>query len=271
MFIDKAEQLITAHIPKRSEKALATALDKAGQHLLSLGITSAHDAGIDFDTWQLYKQRAKDNNLPLRIYAMLGATDDKLETMLKAGKVDDNEDMLAIRSVKVYADGALGSRGAALLQDYADRKGHRGLMLEDQQQLEDIFSLCFKHGFSAHTHAIGDRANQIVLNAYENVFKRTGGILLRNRIEHAQIVDTDDIPRFKALKIIPSMQPVHATSDMHMAEQRLSDSQLAGAYAWRTFLEQGSRVAAGSDFPVELANPFHGLYSAITPRPPRLA
>ncbi|WP_026111311.1 amidohydrolase [Pseudoalteromonas ruthenica] len=264
VFIDKAEQLITAHIPKRSEKALATALDKAGQHLLSLGITSAHDAGIDFDTWQLYKQRAKDNNLPLRIYAMLGATDAKLETMLKAGKVDDNEDMLAIRSVKVYADGALGSRGAALLQDYADRKGHRGLMLEDQQQLEDIFSLCFKHGFSAHTHAIGDRANQIVLNAYENVFKRTGGILLRNRIEHAQIVDTDDIPRFKALKIIPSMQPVHATSDMHMAEQRLSDSQLEGAYAWRTFLEQGSRVAAGSDFPVELANPFHGLYSAIT-------
>ncbi len=184
--------------------------------------------------------------------------------MLKAGKVSDANDMLSIRSVKVYADGALGSRGAALLDDYADRKGHRGLMLESQEQLEEIFKTCFAHGFSAHTHAIGDRANRDVLNAYENVFKSTGGKLLRNRIEHAQIVAPSDIPRFKTLKIIPSMQPVHATSDMHMAELRLNEQQLSGAYAWQTFLAQGSKVAAGSDFPVELANPFHGLYSAIT-------
>jgi predicted amidohydrolase YtcJ len=104
----------------------------------------------------------------------------------------------------------------------------------------------------------------VVLDAYENVFKKTGGILLRNRIEHAQIVTPDDIPRFKGLKIIPSMQPVHATSDMHMAEQRLTEKQLSFAYAWQTFLQQGSVVAAGSDYPVELANPFDGLYSAIT-------
>jgi predicted amidohydrolase YtcJ len=171
---------------------------------------------------------------------------------------------MSIRSVKVYADGALGSRGAALIENYADRANHHGLMLETQEKLEELFTLSFKNGFSANTHAIGDKANRTVLDAYENVFKKTGGMLLRNRIEHAQIVTPEDIPRFKALKIIPSMQPVHATSDMHMAEQRLSKKQLSGAYAWQTFLKQGSVVAAGSDYPVELAHPFDGLYSAIT-------
>ncbi|MDN3378388.1 MULTISPECIES: amidohydrolase [unclassified Pseudoalteromonas] len=264
IFIDKAESLINAVIPKSSVQSTNQALDMAGEHLLSLGITSTHDAGIDKQTWQIYKQRAEQGTLPLRIVAMLSAASPELETMLKAGRYKDLHDYMLIRSVKIYADGALGSRGAALLADYADRKNHQGLMLEDQQKLEQLFTLSFENGFSANTHAIGDKANQIVLNAYENVFKKTGGILLRNRIEHAQIVDPTDIPRFKTLKIIPSMQPVHATSDMHMAEQRLTDSQLAGAYAWRTFLEQGSVVAAGSDYPVELANPFDGLYSAIT-------
>lgn len=264
IFIDKAESLINIVIPKSSVQATNQALDMAGEHLLSLGITSTHDAGIDKQTWQIYKQRAEQGTLPLRIVAMLSAASPELETMLKAGRYKDLHDYMSIRSVKIYADGALGSRGAALLTDYADRKNHQGLMLEDQKKLEQLFTLSFENGFSANTHAIGDKANQIVLNAYENVFKKTGGILLRNRIEHAQIVDPTDIPRFKTLKIIPSMQPVHATSDMHMAEQRLTDSQLAGAYAWRTFLEQGSVVAAGSDYPVELANPFNGLYSAIT-------
>lgn len=264
IFIDKAENLITAVIPKASDKDIHQALNKAGQHLLSLGITSTHDAGIDFQTWQIYKQRAEEGTLPLRFVAMLSATDPKLKTMLEAGRYQDLNDFMSIRSVKIYADGALGSRGAALIEDYADRKNHHGLMLETQQKLEALFTLSFNNGFSANTHAIGDKANNVVLDAYQNVFKQTGGMLLRNRIEHAQIVIPEDIPRFKALKIIPSMQPVHATSDMHMAEQRLSDKQLQGAYAWQTFLDQGSVVAAGSDYPVELANPFNGLYSAIT-------
>lgn len=264
VFIDKAETLITAVIPEPSDQSINQALNMAGKHLLSLGITSTHDAGIDKQTWQIYKQRAEQGTVPLRIVAMLSAADSSLEEMLTAGRYKDLNDFMSIRSVKVYADGALGSRGAALLEDYADRKNHQGLMLEDQQKLEELFTLSFKNGFSANTHAIGDRANQVVLNAYENVFKKTGGILLRNRIEHAQIVSPIDIPRFKTLKIVPSMQPVHATSDMHMAEQRLTVQQLSGAYAWKTFLQQGSVVAAGSDYPVELANPFDGLYSAIT-------
>ncbi len=264
IFVDNAEALIRAHIPAASKQDINRALDKAGEHLLSLGITSTHDAGIDHATWEVYKNRAEQGTLPVRIFAMLSATDPQLDDMLKAGRYKDKNDFMSIRSVKVYADGALGSRGAALLKGYADRPGHQGLMLTSKEQLEATYKQCFQHGFSANTHAIGDRANQVVLDAYEKVFKSTGGKLLRNRIEHAQIVAPEDIPRFKALDIIPSMQPVHATSDMHMAEKRLNEDQLAGAYAWQSFLKQGSVVAAGSDFPVELANPFHGLYSAIT-------
>ena len=264
IFIDKAETLVTQHMPATSAQSVSNALDAAGKHLLSLGITSTHDAGIDKTTWQVYKQRAEQGTLPLRIVAMLSAASPDLSAMLKAGRYQDAQDYLSIRSVKIYADGALGSRGAALIEEYADRANHFGLMLETQQKLEQLFTLTFKSGFSANTHAIGDRANKIVLDAYQNVFKQTGGILLRNRMEHAQIVSPEDIPRFKTLKIIPSMQPVHATSDMHMAEQRLTDKQLQGAYAWQTFLDQGSTIAAGSDYPVELANPFDGLYSAIT-------
>ncbi|MEL0604439.1 amidohydrolase [Pseudoalteromonas undina] len=264
IFIDKAESLITQHMSAPSKQAISDSLDAAGAHLLSLGITSTHDAGIDKTTWEVYKARSEQGDLPLRIVAMLSAASPDLEYMLKAGRYQDAESFMSIRSVKVYADGALGSRGAALIDDYADRKNHHGLMLETQAKLEELFTLSFKNGFSANTHAIGDKANKVVLDAYQNVFKQTGGMLLRNRIEHAQIVTPDDIPRFKALKIIPSMQPVHATSDMHMAEQRLTDDQLQGAYAWQTFLQQGSVIAAGSDYPVELANPFDGLYSAIT-------
>ncbi|SUC53120.1 amidohydrolase [Pseudoalteromonas nigrifaciens] len=264
IFVDKAESLIKQFMPKPSKQTLSDSLDAAGNHLLSLGITSTHDAGIDKTTWELYKERGELGNLPLRIVAMLSGASPDLKTMLKAGRYQDANDFMSIRSVKVYADGALGSRGAALIEDYADRKNHHGLMLETQQKLEELFTLSFKSGFSAITHAIGDKANHVVLDAYKNVFKATGGILLRNRMEHAQIVTLDDIKRFKTLKIIPSMQPVHATSDMHMAEQRLSEKQLAGAYAWQTFLKQGSVIAAGSDYPIELANPFDGLYATIT-------
>ena len=264
IFVDKAESLIKQFMPKPSKQTISDSLDAAGNHLLSLGITSTHDAGIDKTTWELYKERGELGNLPLRIVAMLSGASPDLKTMLKAGRYQDANDFMSIRSVKVYADGALGSRGAALIEDYADRKNHHGLMLETQQKLEELFTLSFKSGFSANTHAIGDKANHVVLDAYKNVFKATGGILLRNRMEHAQIVTLDDIKRFKTLKIIPSMQPVHATSDMHMAEQRLSEKQLAGAYAWQTFLKQGSVIAAGSDYPIELANPFDGLYATST-------
>ena len=264
ILIDNAENLVYQHMPKVTQDEVNRRLDAAGEHLLSLGITSTHDAGISDLTYQVYLERAKQQTLPVRIYAMLSATDKQLDKQLAAGKQMSRDDMLSIRSVKVYSDGALGSRGAALIEDYSDRAGHKGLMLMSQQELEDVFTRSFKAGFSVNTHAIGDAANRTVLDTYEKVYKKTGGKLLRNRIEHAQIVEPSDIKRFIDLAIIPSMQPVHATSDMHMAEDRLGKHRLSGAYAWQSFLKQGSRVAAGSDFPVELAHPFHGLYAAIS-------
>jgi predicted amidohydrolase YtcJ len=264
VLIDNAEQLATPFIPANSQAQLEQYLALAGEHLLSLGITSVHDAGIDSDTYQVYVNKAANMQLPIRLYAMLSATDSNLMSLYKRGKILDKHDFLAIRSIKVYADGALGSRGAALLADYHDRPHHQGLMLVSNDELFDTFTTAIKHGFSVNTHAIGDKANRVVLDTYQKAYKKVGGHLLRNRIEHAQIVDPEDIPRFKQLSIIPSMQPVHATSDMYMAEKRLGDNRLKGAYAWQSFLAQGSKVAAGSDFPVELANPFFGLYAAIS-------
>jgi hypothetical protein len=264
ILIDNAQNLVLKHLPKDTKTDLNRYLNAASKQLLSLGITSTHDAGITDLEYQVYLDRAQTQTLPLRIYAMLAATEPKLDQQLAAGKQLSADDMLSIRSVKVFSDGALGSRGAALIEDYSDRPGHKGLLLMTKDELEDVFTKSFKAGFGVNTHAIGDRANRVVLDTYEKVYAKTGGKLLRNRMEHAQIVEPSDFARFKELNIIPSMQPVHATSDMHMAEDRLGKHRLEGAYAWQTFLKQGSRVAAGSDYPVELANVFHGLYAAIS-------
>ena len=264
VLIDNAMDLLTEKIPGYSKQETQSALKLAQQHLSSLGITSVHDAGIGYNTWNLYQQAAKEKQLNVRLYPMLAATDPALEKMLKAGHIKSDDDFLSIRSVKVYADGALGSRGAALITPYSDKPAHVGLMLASPEHFTQLFNTILKYDFQINIHAIGDKANREALNHFEDGFKLHGGQQNRHRIEHAQVVHPDDIPRFKTLNIIPSMQPTHATSDMNMAEDRLGKQRLKGAYAWRTFLKQGSRIAAGSDFPVELANPFHGLHAAIT-------
>lgn len=154
IFIDKAEDLIRTHVPAQSDEQVDKALNKAGEHLLSLGITSAHDAGIDHTTWQVYQARAKEHTMPLRVYAMLSASSPKLAEMLDAGVVKDTRDQLSIRSVKIYADGALGSRGAALIRDYHDRKGHKGLMLENQATLEALITQAIRSGYSADRKSV---------------------------------------------------------------------------------------------------------------------
>src|SRR5690606_20993356 len=163
-----------------------------------------------------------------------------------------------------YSDGALGSRGAALIEDYSDDPGNNGLLFATEVEFTAMIDKVVQAGFQAGIHAIGDRGNRVILNAFENVRNARGDQGLRHRIEHSQIVQVDDIPRFKELDIIASMQPTHATSDMNMAEDRVGPVRILGGYAWRTFLDQGTVIAAGSDFPVELSNPFHGLYSAVT-------
>jgi predicted amidohydrolase YtcJ len=264
VLIDNAMNLLAKHLPQNTPQELKNRLDAAGEHLLSLGVTSMHDAGIPHEVYHFYQDMAAQQRLPLRIYAMLAATDPQLALMLDRGYVRDQYDFLSIRSVKAYGDGALGSRGAAMLKPYADDPENSGLLLTRESDIQPLFDLVLSKGFQLNFHAIGDKANHLALNQYEDSFKRVGGQSLRNRIEHAQVIDVDDIPRFLALDIIPSMQPTHATSDMNMVEERIGAERLKGAYAWQTFLKQGSPLAFGSDFPVELANPFFGLHAAVT-------
>ncbi|MEP4102451.1 amidohydrolase [Paraglaciecola sp.] len=264
ILIDNASNLLNEYLPKTSEATLKSQLDAAGKQLLSEGITSVHDAGIGIPTYNYYQKRVAEHTLPVRIYPMIGAYSPAMIEMLNAGHIQDQYDWLSIKSVKVYGDGALGSRGAALLKPYSDEPHNSGLLVTREADLKPLFDLILGKGFQLNYHAIGDRANRLALNQFSDSFSKVGGQHLRNRVEHAQVINIDDIPRFKTLNIIPAMQPTHATSDMNMAEDRVGALRLKGAYAWQTFLKQGTPVAFGSDFPVELCNPFFGLHAAVT-------
>jgi predicted amidohydrolase YtcJ len=264
IFIDNAMALVEGNIPASSAAELELAFDKAYEHLLSLGIVSTHDAGVSQADLDSYVMRVNEGRLPVRIYGMLSATSDRLYAWLKEGRISDDKDFLSVRSVKLYSDGALGSRGAALLESYSDDAGNHGLLLTDPPVLDKLVEDIIAAGFQANIHAIGDNANRISLSAIEKAYIKTDGHDLRNRIEHTQVVALADFPKFLELNVVASMQPVHATSDKNMAADRIGEDRLAGAYAWQRFLQQGTVVASGSDFPVELANPFHGLHAAIT-------
>ena len=264
ILIDNAMALVEKHIPKADASVYTNQLNAAGEHLLSLGITSMHDAGIDQSVYEFYLAQAAKGQLPLRVYAMLSATDPNLKMMLGNGLVRSHDDMLFVRSVKAYGDGALGSRGAALIKPYSDAPRTHGLLLTQPEDMDELFTTVLGAGFQLNYHAIGDRANRLALDAFERTFKTIDADHLRHRIEHAQVINVDDINRFVTLGILPSMQPTHATSDMNMAVARIGKRRMAGAYAWKTLLESGIPLPLGSDFPVELANPFYGLHAAVT-------
>ncbi|MGK0370172.1 MAG: putative amidohydrolase YtcJ [Glaciecola sp.] len=264
LLIDNAEDLVQKVVPQPTLEDLEEHLEVATNHLLELGITSAHDAGISKKVRDFYIDKAEKNELNFRIYAMLAATDPAILDLLKAGHYYDNNGFLSIRSVKAYGDGALGSRGAALLAPYSDDPTNSGLLLTPQERLPSLFNTILGANFQLNFHAIGDRANRLALLQFNDSFKIFPENTKRHRIEHAQVVAVEDIPLFKEYGVIPSMQPTHATSDMNMAEDRIGKARLKGAYAWQTYLKQGSRIALGSDFPVELANVFHGLHAAVS-------
>lgn len=264
IFIDNASLLIEKHLPTASNAIYTQQLRAAGVHLLENGITAMHDAGISRDVYDFYLKGAVESSLPIRIYAMVSATDPELSTMLGNGPVRDDDDFLYIRSVKAYGDGALGSRGAALLAPYSDAPHQHGLLLTQPEDMTSLFTTVIGAGFQLNYHAIGDKANHVALNEFESTFKTLGGSELRNRIEHAQVIAPSDLARFADLKVLPSMQPTHATSDKNMAEDRIGKERMKGAYAWKTLLNSGIALPLGSDFPVELANPFYGLHAAVT-------
>lgn len=265
VFVDGAQTYINQIVPEHTKEEQKIALQKALDQLTSVGLTSVHDAGISTRTWELYKQFADQGKMTTRVYAMIGGGGKTFDELSKNGPINSYaNDLLALSSVKLYADGALGSRGAAMLEPYSDDPGNKGLLFADQDEFNRVILKTTSAGYQTNVHAIGDRANRVILNAFENAKNELGDQGLRNRIEHAQIVSVEDIPRFKELNLIASMQPTHATSDKNMAEDRIGSERMKGAYAWQKYLEQGTIIAAGSDFPIESSNPFFGLYSAVT-------
>ncbi|SHE73610.1 hypothetical protein SAMN04487965_0540 [Microbulbifer donghaiensis] len=266
VLVDNAMALLEKIIPQPSLQEEKAALGTAFDLALSLGLTGVHDAGVPEQTLEAYRQLAAEDAIPLRVYPMISIDDKNLPKLLKAGHVGAPDERLYVRSVKVYADGALGSRGAALLQPYHDRPGEKGLLISPQGELLAQIKLATENDFQVNVHAIGDRANHIVLDILQSLNKEHDQKPFRHRIEHAQVLTLEDIERFPSLNLVASMQPVHATSDKNMAGDRLGEQRLEGAYAWRKFLSQGTRIASGSDFPVEPVNPLFGIHAAVTRR-----
>ncbi|PKI17892.1 amidohydrolase [Colwellia sp. 12G3] len=264
VFIDNAMDLIIESITQPSLAEDKVALTKAMKSLASLGLTSVHDAGIDQKNIGLYKMLAREGNMAIRINGMLYLPSKNWQQQLQQGPYKTEDDMFVLHSVKIQADGALGSRGASLISDYSDHSGHKGLLLHDNKTLKHYIDFAMDAGFQVNTHAIGDNANKLILDLYQQAIQKSDTKKLRHRIEHAQVLRLEDIPRFSSLNIIASMQATHATSDKNMAVSRLGTARILGAYAWRKLLDSNAVIAAGSDFPVESPNPFYGLHASIT-------
>ncbi|MEM7283504.1 MAG: amidohydrolase, partial [Pseudomonadota bacterium] len=262
ILVDAAMDLVTRHIPPPGPKEEEQALTLALKHLAEVGLTSVHDAGVTAEEVGLFKRFADEGRLTLRVYAMLSGAGEQLDAFDEP-LIGYADDLVTVRSIKLYQDGALGSRGAALIQPYTDRRDTKGLAFNSGQELQGMVSKAVSKGFQVNIHAIGDAANRRVLDAFE-ALSSDESYQMRHRIEHAQIITLGDIPRLAKLGVIASMQPIHATSDMNMAVDRLGNERILGGYAWRRILNTGAIIASGSDFPVEPANPFFGLYAAVS-------
>ncbi len=260
VLIDRAQGLVAGKIPPSGEQQIREQLRRAALACARLGITTVHDAGVSREVLDAYRALIREHQLPIRIYAMIGGEGDLWREFLRRGP--ELGDRLTVRSIKLMADGALGSRGAALKEPYADDPGNSGLLILQEKDIERVARDAMAHGFQVNTHAIGDRANRTVLDAYAAVLGGTND--RRFRIEHAQVVSLEDAPLFQRYSVLASMQATHATSDMSWAEARLGAERVKGAYAWRRLLSLGVHIPNGSDFPVEDPNPLWGFYAAIS-------
>ena len=268
VLIDTAQRLVERHIPQPTASEIAEQILAADRETRRLGLTMVHDAGASSRTIDAYRRLSADGRLATRLYVMIDSTPGTTKEWFARGPLVDPHHRVTVRAIKLYADGALGSRGALMLEDYADEPGTRGLPVTPPAQLAGTAGSAVRAGFQPCTHAIGDAANRAVLDLYERLEGEQAAVRdLRPRIEHAQILDQADIPRFGRLGVVASMQPTHCTSDMPWAPTRLGSARVAeGAYVWQSLLKSGARLASGSDFPVEQANPLLGFYAAITRR-----
>ncbi len=268
IFNERAQSIIYKHIPDKTPESDIEAFELAIKACQKNGITSFHDAGIPKETIALYEKMRQDGKMNTRIYAMLTGWDEALlnEWYLKGPSIDSSH-LLTIRSVKLNCDGALGSRGAWLLEPYSDRKDHFGHETLPMEFVEKTALNGLKNGFQVCSHAIGDRANREILDRYESAFKKLPEKALdhRFRIEHAQHLHPEDIPRFAQLKVIPAMQAIHMSSDRPWAIDRLGEKRIKeGAYMWQTLLKTGIPIVNGTDVPVEPINPIASFYASVS-------
>ncbi|MBT8255812.1 MAG: amidohydrolase, partial [Bacteroidia bacterium] len=258
ILVDTPMKLVRNIMPEPDRDYNITALKDAEAACVSFGLTTVNDAGLGREVIELIDELQQRKELKIRVYAMVANNPSNLNYYLNKGITKTNR--LNVRSVKVYADGALGSRGAALREPYSDQDGHFGAMITPASELEKLAERIEKAGFQMNTHAIGDSANVAVLRAYKQAFN--GKKDLRWKIEHAQVISLQDIAEFSG-NIIPSVQPTHATSDMYWAEDRLGKERIKGAYAYKSLLKSAGTIALGTDFPVENVNPMLTFYAAV--------
>lgn len=264
VLIDAAMGLLRRVIPEPSLEERRLALELALKETARYGLTGVHDAGVGLSDIHLFQEAIREGRFPLRLYAMIAGDGPALDHFCEHGPLDGYGGRLTVRSVKLFTDGALGSRGAALLEAYADEPGNYGLLLHEPEAYANAVERAMRCGFQVNSHAIGDRAARLVLDTYQRAMAAVPDHVGRHRMEHAQVIAPEDFPRFAELDVIASIQPIHATSDMGWAEDRLGPERVQGAYAWRTLLDHGARLALGSDFPVEPVNPLLGFYAAVT-------
>ncbi len=259
ILIDKAIGLVSRNIPPQSKEQFREALLDAQRNCFAVGLTTIDDCGLSFENVENIKELQEKGDLKMRLYVMLSDAAANYDYLERTGVI--KTDRLHVRSFKVYGDGALGSRGACLLEPYSDKKDHYGFLLSNPEHFDSVAARIYQKGFQMCTHAIGDSGNRTILNIYAKYLK--GKNDLRWRIEHAQVVNKNDFNLFGANAVIPSVQPTHATSDMYWAGDRLGKEREKGAYAFKDLLQQNGWIPLGTDFPVEDISPFKTFYAAV--------
>ena len=259
VLIDNAIDLVSAKIPAATTEQITEGLVAAQKNCFAAGLTSVVDCGLDYTDVLNIEKANESGVLKMRMYVMLSDAKKNYDAIFERGKI--KTDRLNVRSFKVYGDGALGSRGACLLEPYADKPGHTGFLLSDPVHFDSVAAVLYAKGFQMCTHAIGDSGNRTILNIYGKYLKETND--LRWRIEHAQVVNENDFNLFGKYSIVPSVQPTHATSDMYWAGQRLGPKREKGAYAFNDLLKQNNWIPLGTDFPVEDIDPLKTFYAAV--------
>jgi predicted amidohydrolase YtcJ len=262
VLVDHATDLVALKLPVPTDEERQAAIEAGLRIMASVGLTGVGDAGIDAEAWHIYERLAGSGKLTARVFAMALGLD--AQERISYSPIDwEHDDHLSMLTVKYFADGALGSHGAWLKAPYTDDPTNSGLPFHTDAEMKHLVYAAAQRGFQVAIHAIGDAANAQALDAFA-ALGAGAPMGLRHRIEHAQVLDAADLPRFAALNIIASMQPTHATSDMAMAVTRLGTARLAYAYAWHSMIASGAHFAAGSDFPVEPPNPFFGIHAGVT-------